>query len=102
MKTKPQAGHHRRTQYTNANHKVDFYLYEAVIASCLTAGAFVYQDGIQGIEECFSSRFRHVRAKVQIFRVLHNLKREQEDSKIIPRAFRKQPEKTLSPNTGHG
>ena len=81
---------------------MDFYLYEAVIVSCLTAGAFVYQDGIQGIEECFSSRFRHVRAKVQIFRVLHNLKREQEDSKIIPRAFRNQLENTLSPNTGYG
>ena len=79
---------------------MDFYLYEAVIVSCLTAGTFMYQHGIQGIEECFSSHFRHVCAKVQIFRVPHNLNRDQQDSKIIPRAFRNQPEKTLSPNTG--
>lgn len=81
---------------------MDFYLYEAVIVSCLTAGTFMYQHGIQGIEGCFSSGFRHVCAKVQIFRVPHNLKRDQQDSKIIPRAFRNQLEKTLSPNTGYG
>ena len=79
---------------------MDVYLYEAVIVSFLRAGTFMYQDGIQGIEEWFPSRFSHVCAKVQIFRVPHNLKRDQEDSKIIPRAFRKQPEKTLSPKTG--
>ena len=79
---------------------MDFYLYEAVIVSFLTAGTFVYQDGVQGIEEWLLSRFRHVCAKVQIFRVPHNLKRDQQDSKIIPRAFRNEPEKTLSPNTG--
>ena len=79
---------------------MDFYLYEAVRVSCLTAGTFMYWHGIQGMEECFSSRFRHGCAKVQIFRVPHNLNRDQQDSKIIPRAFRNQPEKTLSPNTG--
>ena len=79
---------------------MDFYLYEAVRVSCLTAGTFMYRHGIQGMEECFSSRFRHVCTKVQIFRVPHKLKRDQQDSKIIPRAFRNQPEKSLSPNTG--
>ena len=57
-------------------------------------------DGIQGIDEWFSSRLRHVCAKVQIFRILHKLKRDQEDSEMILRVFRKQPEKTLPPNTG--
>ena len=79
---------------------MDFYLYEALRVSCLTAGTFMDQHGIQGIEQCFSSRFRHVCAKVQIFRVPHNLNRDQQDSKIIPTAFRNQTEKTLSPNTG--
>ena len=68
--------------------------------SFVTAGTLMDRDGIQGIDEWFSSRLRHVCAKVQIFWVPHNLKRDQQDSKIIPRAFRNQPEKTLSPNTG--
>ena len=88
------------TQYTTTNHNIDFYLYEAVIVSCLTAGTLMHQDSVQGIEERFSRCFRRVCAKVQTFRILHILKRVQEDSDIIPRAYRKQPEKTFSPNTG--
>ena len=60
----------------------------------------MYQDGIQGIEEWFSRGLRHVRGKVQSFRILHNLKRDQEDPQIILRVFRKQPEKTLPANPG--
>jgi len=59
----------------------------------------MYQDGIQGIEERFLSHCRHVCTKVQIFWILHNLKRDQEDSKILLRVFGKQLEKTLSLNT---
>ena len=60
----------------------------------------MYQDGIQGIEEWFSRDLRHVCGKVQRFRILHNLKRDQEDPQIILRVLRKQPEKTLPANPG--
>lgn len=60
----------------------------------------MYQDGMQGIEERFSSRLRHMCAKVRMLWIWHKLKRGQEDSKVILRVIRKQPEKTLSPNTG--
>jgi len=59
----------------------------------------MHQDGIQAIEEWFLSHLRQVCANVQVFWIPHNLKSDQEDSKILLRLFGKQSEKISSLNT---
>lgn len=85
-------------QFNNANHWVDFHLQEAITVSCLTAESSCAKIVTRNRAVFLQPKTCMCQGPNTLD--LHNLKRDQEDSKIILRIVRKCPEKTVSPNTG--